>query len=136
MLSHSESTLVVRDSESIVQNYEFMFNIVNMRIAELLEERVRSVHHFEVVFSMLNTIDRQRFVEQEYFREVTPVITGEKLSVTALNHSIEAGQVAELKQPKIVDAGQGASCRPSLSECPLGCGHAHVEHPHLNMMYE
>jgi hypothetical protein len=65
-----------------------------------------------------------------------PVITGGNLSVMALNLSTEAEQLADVKQPEIVGVGQDASCRPSLSECPLGCGHAHVEHPHLNMMYE
>ena len=35
-----------------------------------------------------------------------------------------------------VEMGEGPACPPMLSECPLGCGHAHVEHPHLNMMHE
>jgi hypothetical protein len=64
------------------------------------------------------------------------MITGEKLSLTALKRPTEAEQFAQVKQPEIVGAGLRPSCRPSLSECPLGCGHAHVEHPHLNMMYE
>jgi hypothetical protein len=34
------------------------------------------------------------------------------------------------------EIGEGRACQPMLSECPLGCGHAHVEHPHLNMMHE
>jgi len=54
LLGHSQPTLAVRESESIVQNYEFMFNILNTGIAELLERRVPSVHHFEVVFNLLN----------------------------------------------------------------------------------
>jgi hypothetical protein len=35
-----------------------------------------------------------------------------------------------------LEVGEGPACRPMLCECPLGCGHAHVEHPHLNMMHE
>lgn len=34
------------------------------------------------------------------------------------------------------EGGEELACRPMLCECPLGCGHAHVEHPHLNMMHE
>lgn len=38
--------------------------------------------------------------------------------------------------PVVGEGGEELACRPMLCECPLGCGHAHVEHPHLNMMHE
>jgi isocitrate lyase len=83
-----------------------------------------------------SAVKHQRFVGTGYFDEVTQVIAGGNSSVTALKHSTEAEQFAEVKTPEIVDIGQDPACRPILGECPLGCGHAHVEHPHLNMMYE
>lgn len=73
---------------------------------------------------------------QVSFVEVEQVITSEKLSLSTLKHAADGKQFSEVQQPEIVEMSQSPSCRPSLSECPLGCGHAHIEHPHLNMMYE
>jgi len=79
----------------------------------------------------------QRFVGTGYFDEVAQVVAGGKSSLSALKHSTEADQFAEVKvPPAIIDVGEDPACRPLLGECPLGCGHAHVEHPHLNMMHE
>ena len=47
-------------------------------------------------------------------------------------HSTEAEQFAEVKvPPAVIEIGEDPACRPLIGECPLGCGHAHVEHPHL-----
>ncbi len=84
-----------------------------------------------------SAVKHQRFVGTGYFDEVTQVIAGGKSSVTALKHSTEAEQFAEVKiPPAVIEIGEDPACRPVLGECPLGCGHAHVEHPHLNMMHE
>lgn len=71
-----------------------------------------------------------------YIDEVMQIIAGENPPGTVLKHRTEAEPFAEAKKSEIGETGQEPSCRPVLSECPLGCGHAHVEHPHLNMMYE
>ena len=82
-------------------------------------------------------VKHQRFVGTGYFDEVTQVIAGGKSSVTALKHSTEAEQFAEVKlPPEVIEVGEDPACRPILGECPLGCGHAHVEHPHLNGMHD
>jgi hypothetical protein len=46
------------------------------------------------------------------------------------------GQAANEVSLFSVEIGEAPGVRPMLCECPLGCGHAHVEHPHLNMMHE
>jgi len=82
-------------------------------------------------------VKHQRFVGTGYFDEVTQVIASGKSSVTALKHSTEAEQFAEVKTPPaVIEVGEDPSCRPILGECPLGCGHAHVEHPHLDGMHD
>jgi isocitrate lyase len=82
-------------------------------------------------------VKHQRFVGTGYFDAVTQVIASGKSSVTALDKSTEAEQFGEVKiPPAVVEVGEDPSCRPILGECPLGCGHAHVEHPHLNMATE
>jgi isocitrate lyase len=82
-------------------------------------------------------VKHQRFVGTGYFDTVTQVIASGKSSVTALDKSTEAEQFAEVKiPPAVIEAGEDPACRPILGECPLGCGHAHVEHPHLNMATE
>jgi len=82
-------------------------------------------------------VKHQRFVGTAYFDEVTQVIASGKSSVTALKHSTEEEQFAEVKVPaEVIPVGEDPACRPILGECPLGCGHAHVEHPHLNMAHE
>ena len=65
----------------------------------------------------------QRFVGTGYFDEVTQVIASGKSSVTALKHSTEAEQFAEVKiPPAVIEVGEDPACRPILGECPLGCG--------------
>ena len=82
-------------------------------------------------------VKHQRFVGTGYFDEVTQVIASGKSSVTALKHSTEAEQFAEVKTPPaVIEVGEDPSCRPILGECPLGCGHAHIEHPHLDGMHD
>ena len=82
-------------------------------------------------------VKHQRFVGTGYFDTVTQVIASGKSSVTALDKSTEAEQFAEVKiPPAVIEVGEDPACRPILGECPLGCGHAHVEHPHLNMATE
>jgi len=82
-------------------------------------------------------VKHQRFVGTGYFDAVTQVIASGKSSVTALDKSTEAEQFAEIKTPPAhIEVGEDPACRPILGECPLGCGHAHIEHPHLNMMHE
>ena len=84
-----------------------------------------------------SAVKHQRFVGTGYFDEVAQVVASGKSSLSALKHSTEAEQFAEVKvPPAIIDVGEDPACRPLLGECPLGCGHAHVEHPHLNMTYE
>jgi isocitrate lyase len=79
-------------------------------------------------------VKHQRFVGTGYFDAVTQVIASGKSSVTALEHSTEAEQFAEMKAPPaVIEVGEDPACRPILGECPVGCGHAHVEHPHLEM---
>ena len=79
-------------------------------------------------------VKHQRFVGTGYFDAVTQVIASGKSSVTALENSTEAEQFAEVKiPPAVIPVGEDASCRPILGECPMGCGHPHVEHPHLEM---
>ncbi len=79
-------------------------------------------------------VKHQRFVGTGYFDAVTQVIASGKSSVTALEHSTEAEQFAEIKVPSaVIEIGEDPACRPILGECPVGCGHAHsLEHPHLN----
>ena len=84
-----------------------------------------------------SAVKHQRFVGTGYFDEVAQVVASGKSSLSALKHSTEAEQFAEIKvPPAIIEIGEDPACRPLLGECPLGCGHAHVEHPHLNMMHE
>ena len=75
----------------------------------------------------------QREVGTGYFDAVTQVIASGKSSVTALEHSTEAEQFAEIKAPAaVIQVGEDPACRPILGECPVGCGHAHaLDHPHL-----
>ena len=81
-----------------------------------------------------SAVKHQRFVGTGYFDAVTQVIASGKSSVTALDRSTEAEQFAEIKlPPAVIEVGEDPACRPILGECPLGCGHAHVEHPHLEM---
>jgi len=82
-------------------------------------------------------VKHQKFVGTGYFDEVTQVIASGKSSVTALKHSTEEEQFAEVKVPlAVIPVGEDPSCRPILGECPLGCGHAHIEHPHLEAMHD
>jgi isocitrate lyase len=82
-------------------------------------------------------VKHQRFVGTGYFDAVTQVISSGKSSVMALEHSTEAEQFREIKvPPPVIEIGQDPACRPILGECPLGCGHSHLEHPHLDMMHE
>jgi len=82
-------------------------------------------------------VKHQRFVGTGYFDAVTQVIAGGKSSVVALEHSTEAEQFTEIKVPlHVIPVGEDPACRPILGECPLGCGHDHIEHPHLDMMHE
>jgi isocitrate lyase len=82
-------------------------------------------------------VKHQRFVGTGYFDEVTQVIASGKSSVTALKHSTEEEQFDEIKVPaEVIAVGEDPACRPILGECPLGCGHAHIEHPHLNGMHD
>ena len=77
------------------------------------------------------------FVGTGYFDEVTQVIASGKSSVTALKHSTEEEQFGEIKVPaEVIPVGEDPACRPILGECPLGCGHAHIEHPHLDGMHD
>ncbi len=71
-------------------------------------------------------VKHQRFVGTGYFDAVTQVIASGKSSVTALEHSTEAEQFAEVKVPaQMIEIGQDPSCRPILGECPLTCEHDH-----------
>jgi len=82
-------------------------------------------------------VKHQRFVGTGYFDAVTQVIASGKSSVTALEHSTEAEQFTEIKvPPAVIEIGEDPACRPILGECPMGCGHAHVEHPHLEMGHD
>ena len=82
-------------------------------------------------------VKHQKFVGTGYFDEVTQVIASGKSSVTALKHSTEEEQFAEVKVPAaVIPVGEDPACRPILGECPLGCGHDHVEHPHLDAMHD
>ncbi len=82
-------------------------------------------------------VKHQRFVGTGYFDAVAQAVASGKSSITALEHSTEAEQFAEIKvPPAIIEIGEDPACRPILGECPLGCGHAHIEHPHLDMMHE
>ncbi len=84
-----------------------------------------------------SAVKHQRFVGTGYFDAVTQVIASGKSSVTALDRSTEAEQFAEMKVPaQMIEVGEDPSCRPILGECPLGCGHAHVEHPHMDAMHD
>ncbi len=77
-------------------------------------------------------VKHQRFVGTGYFDAVTQVIASGKSSVTALEHSTEAEQFAEMKVPgQMIEIGQDPSCRPILGECPLTCEHEH-EHVRSN----
>ncbi len=72
-----------------------------------------------------SAVKHQRFVGTGYFDEVTQVIAGGKSSVTALKHSTEAEQFADIKVPSpVIDMGQDPACRPILGECLL-CEHEH-----------
>ncbi len=82
-------------------------------------------------------VKHQRFVGTGYFDAVTQVISSGKSSVMALEHSTEAEQFREVKVPlPVIPVGEDPGCRPILGECPLACGHDHIEHPHLDMMHE
>ena len=82
-------------------------------------------------------VKHQRFVGTGYFDAVTQVIASGKSSVTALENSTEAEQFAEVKvPPAVIPVGEDPACRPILGECPLGCGHDHIEHPHLDAMHD
>ena len=71
-------------------------------------------------------VKHQRFVGTGYFDEVTQVIASGKSSLSALEHSTEAEQFAEIKVPsQMIEIGQDPSCRPILGECPLTCEHDH-----------
>jgi isocitrate lyase len=84
-----------------------------------------------------SAVKHQRFVGTGYFDEVAQVVASGKSSLSALKHSTETDQFGEVKTPPAtIEVGEDPACRPLLGECPLGCGHAHVEHPHLNMMHE
>jgi isocitrate lyase len=84
-----------------------------------------------------SAVKHQRFVGTGYFDAVTQVIASGKSSITALDRSTEAEQFAEMKVPEqMIEVGEDPSCRPILGECPLGCGHAHVEHPHMDAMHD
>src|SRR5271166_5471643 len=73
-----------------------------------------------------SAVKHQRFVGTGYFDEVTQVIAGGKSSLSALEHSTEAEQFAEVKIPaQMIQVGQDPSCRPILGECPLSCEHEH-----------
>jgi isocitrate lyase len=79
----------------------------------------------------------QRFVGTGYFDAVTQAIANGTSSITALEHSTEAEQFAEIRvPPAVIPVGEDPACRPILGECPLGCGHPHVEHPHLDAMHD
>src|SRR5271167_1602529 len=76
-----------------------------------------------------SAVKHQRFVGTGYFDEVTQVIASGKSSLSALEHSTEAEQFAEIKVPaQMIEIGQDPSCRPILGECPLTCEH---EHEHI-----
>ena len=82
-------------------------------------------------------VKHQRFVGTGYFDTVAQVIASGKSSLSALEHSTEAEQFAEIKlPPQVIEIGEDPACRPILGECPLGCGHAHIEHPHLEMGHD
>ena len=67
-----------------------------------------------------SAVKHQRFVGTGYFDEVTQVIASGQSSLSALEHSTEAEQFAEIKVPaQMIEAGQDPSCRPNLGECPL-----------------
>src|SRR5271165_90504 len=73
-----------------------------------------------------SAVKHQRFVGTGYFDEVTQVIASGKSSLSALEHSTEAEQFAEVKVPaQMIEVGQDPSCRPILGECPLTCEHEH-----------
>jgi len=79
-------------------------------------------------------VKHQRFVGTGYFDAVAQAIASGKSSITALEHSTEAEQFAEIKvPPAFIEVGEDPACRPILGECPVGCGHPHIEHPHLEM---
>src|SRR5579862_1016708 len=84
-----------------------------------------------------SAVKHQRFVGTGYFDAVTQVIASGKSSLSALKNSTEEEQFEEMKIPAAnIEVGEDPACRPILGECPLGCGHSHIEHPHLNMMHE
>ncbi|MGB8887839.1 MAG: isocitrate lyase [Candidatus Korobacteraceae bacterium] len=71
-------------------------------------------------------VKHQRFVGTGYFDEVTQVIASGKSSLSALKHSTEEEQFAEVKVPgQMIEVGQDPACRPILGECPLTCEHEH-----------
>ena len=73
-----------------------------------------------------SAVKHQRFVGTGYFDEVTQVIASGKSSLSALKHSTEEEQFAEVKVPaQMIEVGQDPSCRPILGECPLTCEHEH-----------
>jgi isocitrate lyase len=73
-----------------------------------------------------SAVKHQRFVGTGYFDEVTQVIASGKSSLSALKHSTEEEQFAEVKVPsQLIEVGQDPSCRPILGECPLTCEHDH-----------
>jgi len=79
-------------------------------------------------------VKHQRFVGTGYFDAVTQVIASGKSSLSALEHSTEAEQFAEVKVPaQMIEVGQDPSCRPILGECPLTCEHEHEHVRSSNM---
>src|SRR5215831_3477391 len=71
-----------------------------------------------------SAVKHQRFVGTGYFDEVTQVIASGKSSLSALEHSTEAEQFAEIKVPaQMIEVGQDPSCRPIPGECLLSYEH-------------
>jgi isocitrate lyase len=79
-------------------------------------------------------VKHQRFVGTGYFDAVTQAIASGKSSLSALEHSTEAEQFAEVKVPsQMIEIGQDPSCRPILGECPMACEHDHEHIRSSNM---
>ena len=75
-----------------------------------------------------SAVKHQRFVGTGYFDEVAQVIASGRSSLSALEHSTETEQFAEIKVPaQMIEVGQDSSCRPILGERPLSFGHE-LEH--------
>jgi len=72
-----------------------------------------------------SAVKHQRFVGTGYFDEVTQVIASGKSSLSALEHSTETEQFAEIPA-QMIELGQDPSRRPILGDCPVSCEHEHV----------